>query len=51
MSNDRTATAYAFRHHYATANINRWIGDGFAFDDKLTCLSKSMGHTTLESTR
>ena len=28
-----------------------WIGDGFAFDDKLTCLSKSMGHTTLESTR
>ncbi|MCA4936854.1 hypothetical protein, partial [Clostridioides difficile] len=28
VSNDRTATAYAFRHHYATANINRWIGDG-----------------------
>jgi len=51
ISADRHATSYAFRHHYATANINLWIDDGFAFDDKLTYLSKRMGHTTLESTR
>lgn len=51
VSDDRRATAYAFRHHYATANINCWIDSGFSFDDKLTYLSKSMGHTTLESTR
>lgn len=51
VSKDRRATAYAFRHHYAAANINQWIGGGFSFDDRLTYLSKSMGHTTLESTR
>ena len=51
VSDDRSVTAYAFRHHYAAANINRWICGGFAFDDKLLYLSKSMGHTTLESTR
>lgn len=51
VSTDRHATAYAFRHHYATSNINRWIGEGFSFEDQLAYLSKSMGHTTLESTR
>ena len=51
VSTDRHATAYAFRHHYATSNINRWIGEGFSFEDRLAYLSKSMGHTTLESTR
>ena len=51
ISDDRRACAYAFRHHYATANINRWTNEGFRFDDKLLYLSKSMGHTTLESTR
>lgn len=51
VSADRHATAYALRHHYATANINQWVGEGFSFEDRLTYLSKSMGHTTLESTR
>ena len=51
FSDDRRATAYAFRHHYAITNINRWIGEGFSFEDKLVYLSKSMGHTTIESTR
>ncbi len=51
VSADRRATAYAFRHHYAASNINQWIGEGFSFGDRLTYLSKSMGHTTLESTR
>lgn len=45
------ATAYEFRHHYAVTNINLWINEGFDFDDKLLYLSKSMGHTTIESTK
>lgn len=45
------ATAYALRHHYAVENINSWVDTGFGFDDKLLYLSKSMGHTTIESTR
>lgn len=45
------ATAYEFRHHYAVTNINQWINKGFDFDDKLLYLSKSMGHTTIESTK
>lgn len=49
--NDSYATAYALRHHYATENINRWTDEGFGFDAKLLYLSKSMGHSTLESTK
>ena len=49
--NSSHATAYELRHHYATENINRWTGEGFGFDAKLLYLSKSMGHSTLESTR
>lgn len=45
------ATAYAFRQHYAIENINCWTGEGFEFDAKLLYLSKSMGHSTLESTK
>jgi integrase len=45
------ATAYELRHHYAIENINRWTGEGFGFDAKLLYLSKSMGHSTLESTK
>lgn len=45
------ATAYEFRHHYAVENINRWVGQGFEFHDRLVFLSKSMGHTTVESTK
>ena len=45
------ATAYELRHHYAIKNINRWTSEGFGFDAKLLYLSKSMGHSTLESTK
>lgn len=45
------ATAYELRHHYATENINRWIGDGMEFHSKFLYLSKSMGHSVLESTK
>ena len=51
ISDDRRATAYAFHHHYAITNINRWIGEGLSFEDKLLYLSKSMGHKSIESTR
>jgi integrase len=49
--NSTSATAYELRHHYATENINRWMDEGFGFDAKLLYLSKSMGHSKLESTR
>jgi integrase len=49
--NSTHATAYELRHHYAIENINRWTDEGFGFDAKLLYLSKSMGHSTLESTR
>ena len=49
--NKAHAIAYELRHHYAVENINRWIGIGITFNDKLLYLSKSMGHTTIESTK
>lgn len=49
--NSTYATAYELRHHYATENINNCTDEGFEFDAKLLYLSKSMGHSTLESTR
>lgn len=50
-ANTSHATAYEFRHHYAVTNINQWVGQGFGFHDRLVILSKSMGHTTVESTK
>jgi integrase len=50
-NNSSHATAYELRHHYAIENINRWTDEGFGFDAKLLYLSKSMGHSTLESTK
>jgi len=50
-ANDSHAVAYDLRHHYATSNINKWIGVGFEFEDKLLYLSKSMGHRDIEGTR
>lgn len=49
--NSSHATAYELRHHYAIENINRWTDEGFGFEAKLLYLSKSMGHSTLESTK
>ena len=45
------ATAYCLRHNYAVENINQWDGDGFESFSKIVCLSKSMGHASLESTK
>jgi len=49
--NSSYATAYALRHNYAIENINSWTDDGFDFNDKLLYLSKSMGHSVIESTK
>ena len=49
--NNAYATAYELRHNYAVENINSWTNEGFNFDTKLTYLSKSMGHSEVESTK
>jgi len=49
-ANSSHATAYELRHNYAVENINQWVGEGFEFFSKMVCLSKSMGHASLEST-
>ena len=51
QSNSAYAVPYEFRHNYATENINGWTDDGFEFNDKLLYLSKSMGHSVIESTK
>lgn len=49
--NSTYAVPYELRHNYAIENINSWMELGFGFNDKLLYLSKSMGHTTIESTK
>lgn len=49
--NSSHAVVYDLRHNYAIQNINAWIGTGMDFYDRLTYLSKSMGHAMLESTK
>jgi integrase len=50
-TNNARTVPYDLRHHYAITNINQWICEGFDFDDKLLYLSKSMGHSDVESTK
>lgn len=49
--NSAHATAYELRHNYAVENINSWTDEGFGVDAKLLYLSKSMGHSSVESTK
>jgi site-specific recombinase XerD len=51
QGNTAYAVSYQLRHHYATSNINSWVDEGFGFDAKLLSLSKSMGHSVIESTK
>lgn len=51
QSNNIYATAYELRHNYAIENINSWIGEGLGEHMKLLALSKSMGHSDMESTK
>jgi integrase len=48
--NDSYANAYALRHHYAITNINSWTNVGIEFNSKLLALSRSMGHSSIDST-
>jgi site-specific recombinase XerD len=41
---------YAFRHHFAFANINRWTAEGKNVNAMLPYLMRYMGHGSLEST-
>ena len=49
--NSGNAVPYALRHYYAIENINSWTDVRFDFNAKLFYLSKSMGHSVLESTK
>ena len=49
--NNTHAIPYDLRHHYAITNINNWVNKGVEFNDKLYYLSKSMGHSVIESTK
>jgi integrase len=51
QSNSAYAVPYELRHNYAVENINKWTDDGFEFNAKLLYLSKSMGHSSIESTK
>jgi integrase len=48
--NTAKTVPYALRHNYAIENINKWSNTGYEIQDKLVALSKSMGHSTLQST-
>lgn len=41
---------YDLRHHFALANLNRWIQEGKDVDVMILYLMKSMGHASPEST-
>lgn len=43
-------TPYAFRHHFAYANIERWMAEGTDVNAMLPYLSRYMGHASLDST-
>ena len=43
-------TPYSFRHHFAHANIERWMAEGTDVNAMLPYLSRYMGHASLAST-
>jgi integrase len=47
--NHHHATTYHLRHHYATTNINNWPPQTEMFNRNLLYLSRSMGHSTMET--
>ena len=42
--------AYDFRHHFAYANINRWVAEGKDVNAMIPYLVRYMGHKTLDET-
>ncbi|WAX56389.1 tyrosine-type recombinase/integrase [Jatrophihabitans cynanchi] len=43
-------TPYAFRHHFAYANVDRWMAQGKDVMAMLPYLARYMGHASIEST-
>ena len=41
---------YDFRHHFAYANVERWMAQGTDVTAMLPYLARYMGHATIEST-
>ena len=41
---------YDFRHHFAYANVERWMAQGTDVTAMLPYLARHMGHATIEST-
>jgi len=48
--NHNQATSYHLRHHFATTNINSWPAQAEKFNRNLLYLSRSMGHSTVDTT-
>ena len=48
--NHSQAVSYHLRHHFATTNINNWPSQAEKFNSNLLYLSRSMGHSIIEST-
>lgn len=46
----RQPQPYAFRHHFAYANLQRWMKDGTDVTAMLPYLARYMGHATFDST-
>lgn len=49
-TNGQQPRPYDFRHHFAYANIERWMTQGKDVTAMLPYLSRYMGHATIEST-
>ena len=47
---DKQPREYDFRHHFAFANINRWVKDDVNVNAMMPYLMRYMGHSSLEST-
>jgi integrase len=48
--NGKTPRPYDFRHHFAYANIERWMREGVDVNAMIPYLARYMGHATFDST-
>lgn len=48
--NRENVRLYDMRHHFAFANLNRWVEEGSDVNSKIAYLMKYMGHSSIEST-
>lgn len=50
FNGDINPTVYAFRHHFAYFNLNRWAREGLDVNVMLPYLMRYMGHNSIKST-